>query len=145
MGAKLTITQLAALLRHTGRHRGVDAEAARIQAILRTEYLHQLPLVEDAFSRQARALLRALDTACANAEDLAAATIDHFDKHPDVEIITRLPAGLGSLTGARALAGIGDDRSRFTTATALNAYAESAPATRASGKSLTVTHRRVKN
>jgi hypothetical protein len=48
MAAKLTITQLAALLRHTGRHRGVDAEAARIQAILRTEYLHQLLLVEDA-------------------------------------------------------------------------------------------------
>ncbi len=61
--AKLTIPQLAALLRRAGRQRGVDAEAARIQAILRTEYLHQLPLVEDAFGRQALALLRALDTA----------------------------------------------------------------------------------
>jgi transposase len=111
---------------------------------LRKEYLHQLPLVEDAFGRQALALLRALDTACANAEDLAAATIEHFDKHPDAEIITSLP-GLGSLTGARVLAEIGDDRSRFTNARALKAYAGSAPVTRASGKSLTVTHRRVKN
>jgi transposase len=51
--AKLTITQLAALLRRAGRQRGVDAEAARLQAILRTEYLHQLPLVEDAFAHQA--------------------------------------------------------------------------------------------
>ena len=142
--AQLTITQLATLLRQAGRQRGIDAEAARIQAILRTESLHQLPLVEDAFGRQALALLRALDTACTNAEDLASATIDHFDKHPDAEIITSLP-GLGSLTGARVLAEIGDDRSRFTTARALKAYAGSAPVTRASGKSLTVTHRRVKN
>jgi transposase len=142
--AQLTITQLATLLRQAGRQRGIDAEAARIQAILRTESLHQLPLVEDALGRQALALLRALDTACTNAEDLASATIDHFDKHPDAEIITSLP-GLGSLTGARVLAEIGDDRSRFTTARALKAYAGSAPVTRASGKSLTVTHRRVKN
>jgi hypothetical protein len=35
------------------------------------------PLVKDAFGRQALAQLRALDTACANAEELAAATIDH--------------------------------------------------------------------
>jgi transposase len=142
--AKLTITQLAALLRRAGRQRGINTEAARIQAILRTEYLHQLPLVEDAFGRQALALLRALDTAATNAEDLATATVQHFDQHPDAEIITSLP-GLGSLTGARLLAEIGDDRSRFTNARALKAYAGSAPVTRASGKSLTVTHRKVKN
>jgi hypothetical protein len=39
---------------------------------------------------------------------------------------------------------IGDARSRFTNARSLKAYAGSAPVTRASGKSLTVTHRRVK-
>src|SRR5207248_944011 len=89
--ATLSITQLAALLRRAGRHRGITTEAARIQAILRTEYLHQLPLVEDAFGRQALALLRALDTACTNAEDLATATIEHFNTHPDAEIITSLP------------------------------------------------------
>jgi transposase len=43
------------------------------------------------------------------------------------------------------LAEIGDDRSRFTNARALKAYAGSAPVTRASGKRHTVTHRRVKN
>ena len=66
------------------------------------------------------------------------------DTLPDAEIITSLP-GLGSLTGARVLAELGDDRSRFTSARALKAYAGSAPVTRASGKSLTVTHRKVKN
>jgi transposase len=137
-------TQLAALLRHAGRQRGIDAEATRIQAILREKYLHQLPLVEDACGRQALALLRQLDTACANTDDLAAATIEHFDQHPDAKIITSLP-GLGSLTGARVLAEIGDDRSRFTNARSLKAYAGSAPVTPASGKSHTVTHRRVTN
>jgi transposase len=101
-------------------------------------------MVEGAFGVQARALLRQLDTACANADELAAATVAHFEKHPDAEIITSLP-GLGSLTGARVLAEIGDDRSRFADARSLKAYAGSAPVTRASGKSLTVMHRRVKN
>ena len=43
------------------------------------------------------------------------------------------------------LAEIGDDRSRFADARALKAYAGAAPVTRASGKSLTVMHRKVKN
>lgn len=53
--------------------------------------------------------------------------------------------GLGSLTGARVLAEIGDDRSRFTDAKGLKAFARAAPVTRASGKSLAVMARRVKN
>ena len=82
-------------------------------------------------------MLRQLDVACASAEELAAAAVAYFDKHPDAKIITSLP-GLGSLTGARVLAEIGDDRSRFADARSLKAYAGSAPVTRASGKSLTV-------
>jgi transposase len=142
--AKLTRTQLRALLRRAGRQRGVDAEADRIQAILRAEYLRQLPLVEDAFGRQALALLRQLDAACINADELASATVERFATHPDAAIITSQP-GLGALTGARMLAEIGDDRSRFKDARALKAYAGSAPVTRASGKSRAVMHRRVKN
>jgi transposase len=142
--AKLTKAQLRKLLAQAGRQRGIDAEADRLHAVLRAQYLHHPQLVEGAFGMQALALLRQLTVACSNAEDLAAATIQHFDKHPDAEIITSLP-GLGSLTGARVLAEIGDDRSRFADARSLKAYAGSAPVTRASGKSLTVTHRRVKN
>jgi transposase len=40
---------------------------------------------------------------------------------------------------------IGDDRSRFTDARALKAFAGSAPVTRASGRSTIITHRRIKN
>ena len=64
--------------------------------------------------------------------------------HPDAGIITSFP-GLGALTGARVLAEIGDDRSRFQDAKGLKAYAGAAPITRASGKTRSVTHRRVKN
>jgi hypothetical protein len=131
-------------LKRAGRRRGLDAEAARIQAVLRAPQLRQLRMVENAFGRQALALLRLVDAACTNAEELAAEATAHFNQHPDAEIITGLP-GLGSLTGARVLAEIGDDRSRFTDARALKAYAGAAPVTRASGKSLTVMHRRVKN
>jgi hypothetical protein len=53
--------------------------------------------------------------------------------------------GLADLTGARVLAEIGDDRDRFACARALKAYAGSAPITRASGKSIAVHHRKVKN
>jgi transposase len=142
--AKLTKAQLRKLLTQAGRQRGIDAEADRLHAVLRAPYLHHPQLVEGAFGMQTLALLRQLTVACSNADDLAAATVAHFDKHPDAEIITSLP-GLGSLTGARVLAEIGDDRSRFADARSLKAYAGSAPVTRASGKSLTVTHRRVKN
>jgi transposase len=142
--ARLTKTHLRALLRRAGRKRGVDAEADRLYTILRDDYLHQLPLVEDAYGRQAQTLLRCLNAACANADDLEAAAVEAFDQHPDAKIITSFP-GLGPLTGARVLAEIGDDRSRFADARALKAYAGSAPVTRASGKSLHVMTRKVKN
>jgi transposase len=90
-----------------------------------------------------QALLRQLDIACANAEQLAEATAQHFVEHPDAAIITSMP-GLAELTGSRILAEIGDDRARFADARGLKAFAGSAPVTRASGKSTAVLHRRVK-
>jgi transposase len=58
--------------------------------------------------RQAVALLATLDTECANADNLIAASIEAFRQHPDYQIITSFP-GLGESTGARVLAEIGDD------------------------------------
>jgi transposase len=142
--ARLTLAQLRALLRKAGRSRGIDAEAQRLREVLRTEQMRQLPLVEQAMGRQTLALLRQLDAACANASDLEQAAVESFNQHPDAGIITSFP-GIGALTGARVLAEIGDDRSRFQDARGLKAYAGSAPITRASGKSRSVTHRRIKN
>nr|WP_234328036.1 transposase [Streptomyces sp. NRRL F-2664] len=87
--------------------------------------------------RQAIALLRQLDAACISVDDPAEATVESSDAHPDAETITSFP-GLGSPTGARVLAEIGDDRSRFTDAKGLKAFAGAAPATRAFGRSLAV-------
>ncbi|WP_410574437.1 transposase [Amycolatopsis sp. cmx-4-61] len=49
------------------------------------------------------------------------------------------------MSGARVLGEIGDDRVRFADARALKAYAGSAPVTRASGRSISMTRRTVKN
>jgi transposase len=142
--AKLTKAQIRAALRRAGRKRGIDAETERLASVFRAEYLRQPPLVEHAYSRKTVALVRILEAACVNADELAVATETAFGQHPDAAIITSFP-GLACLSGARILAEIGDDRTRFADAKALKAYAGSAPVTRASGKSTTVLARRVKN
>lgn len=77
-------------------------------------------------------------------DQLGQALAEAFAQHPDYKVITSFTE-LGDVTGARVLAEIGDDRARFADARSLKAYAGSAPVTRASGRSLSVTHRRVKN
>jgi transposase len=141
---RLTLAQLRALLRKGGRSRGLDTEATRLRDAFRAEQMRQLPLVEQAMGRQAIALLGQLDAACTSADDLEHAVTESFNLHPDAGIITSFP-GLGAIAGARVLAEIGDDRSRFQDAKGLKAYAGAAPITRASGKSKSVTHRKVKN
>ena len=85
-----------------------------------------------------------LEAASRAVDHLAEATAEAFAKHPDAAILTSCP-GVGTLTGARILAEIGDDHSRFADSRGLRAYAGSAPVTRASGKSLVVLQRKVKN
>jgi transposase len=142
--AKLTLTQLRGLLKKAGRSRGIDTEATRLRNAFRAQQMRQPPLVEDAMGRQTLALLGQLNAACTAADDLEHAVTQSFNQHPDAGIITSFP-GPGPLTGARVLAEIGDDRSRFSDAKGLKAYAGAAPITRASGKTRSVTHRRVKN
>ena len=89
--AKLTLTQLRAALKKAGRSRGTDTEAARLREAFRTEQMRQLPLVEQAMGRQALALLRPLDAACAAADDLEHAATESFNQHPDAGIITSFP------------------------------------------------------
>ncbi|HVQ53343.1 MAG TPA: IS110 family transposase [Mycobacterium sp.] len=143
-GARLTKPRIIAALRRAGRQRMLDQTATRIQHALRRPQLHQPLIVEQAMGRQAVALLATLDTECANADNLTAASAEAFRQHPDYQIITSFP-GLGESTGARVLAEIGDDRRRFADARGLKAFAGSAPITRASGRSTSITHRRVKN
>ncbi|MFC7446854.1 IS110 family transposase [Rhodococcus daqingensis] len=142
--AKLTPVKLRALLRKAGRQRNVDADTARLREVFRTSQLRQPELVEHAMGIQLRTLVQRLDAACAAVEALTAATTEHFERHPDSEIITSFP-GLAAVSGARLLAEIGDDRTRFADARGLKAYAGASPVTRASGKRTVVMHRQIKN
>ncbi len=101
------------------------------------------------YGRSARTALHKILSAMsagdgAAADELAEAAIAHFERHPDAKIITSFP-GLGKLAGARVLAEIGDDRTRFADARGFKAYAGSAPITRASGRKIVVLHRHIKN
>jgi hypothetical protein len=110
-----------------------SASAERLREVFTDTYLHQPPAVENAMGIQLSALLGQFDAACAAADELAEAAIAHFEQHPDAKIITSFP-GLGMLAGARVLAEIGDDRSRFADARGLKAFAGSAPITRAAAR-----------
>ena len=141
---KLTKARIAAALRRGGRKRGAAKLAERLHQDLRLPQLRQDPMVEEAMGAQALRLLATLNTECDSVDQLGDAVAEVFATHPDYKIITSF-TGLGDVTGARVLAEIGDDRDRFADARSLKAYAGSAPVTRASGRSLSVTHRRVKN
>jgi transposase len=142
--AKLSRARLRGLLKRAGRARYIERDIEALHAIFRAERLRQAPMVEHAMGIQLSALLGLFEAACDAEDALAEEARAHFDRHPDAAIITSFP-GLGRLTGARVLAEIGDDRSRFADARALKAYAGSAPITRASGKKTVVIHRHVKN
>lgn len=142
--AKLTPARLRRLLIKAGRKRYLDRDTARLREVFTDAYLHQPPVVENAMGIHLTTLLGQFEAACTAADELTDAAIAHFEQHPDAEIIISFP-GLGMLAGARVLAEIGDDRSRFTDARGLKAFAGSAPITRASGKKTVVLHRHIKN
>ncbi|MET8277146.1 IS110 family transposase [Streptomyces sp. NPDC005096] len=142
--AQLTRTQISASLKRAGRKRGIDAEAERIREFFRADYAHQPLLVEEALGKQMLALLIQLEASCIAADDLAKAVEESFPQHPDADVILSFP-GLGVQLGARVLAEIGDDHTRFADARGLKAYAGSSPVTRASGKKSSITRRWVKN
>ncbi|WP_433236078.1 transposase [Actinomadura nitritigenes] len=136
--------RIAAALRRAGRQRGIDALPGSSTRRYGSPQLHHPPLVEQAMGEQAHALLTVLDTECANADRLGETVAEAFHQHPDHQVITSFP-GLSDQLGARVLAELGDDRDRFADARALKAYAGSAPVTRASGRSISITHRTIKN
>jgi len=140
----LTERRLAGMLRKAGRQRGIDAEAARLRGYFQAEQMHQPESVEQAMGVQLRGLLRQLDAVCRSLAELETQIDAAFLAHPDGQIVSSVP-GLGVALGARLLAEIGDDHSRFADGRALKAFAGAAPVTRASGRSTFVHARRAKN
>jgi len=143
-GLTVSKARVETALRRGGRQRRIASLAASVVTALRVPQLRQDPVVEHAMRTETVALLGVLDAICDSVDQLAAALGEAFAQHPDYAIITSFP-GLADTSGAIVLAEIGDDRARFVDDRSLQAFAGSAPVTRASGKSRTVTRRRTKN
>lgn len=79
--ARLSVSRITAALRRAGRSRGIDQTATEIKAGLRKSQLRQPVLVEKAMGQHVLALLAALDTACANVDELGQGSAELFRTH----------------------------------------------------------------
>lgn len=142
--AKLTVKRVAGALRAGGRKRSADTKAAEILAALKTDQLHAPPELETASAAVVAALVGVLQAMSDQLDGLDATLADHFDKHPDAELLRSLP-GLGAVLSARMLAEFGDDPNRYADAKARRNYAGTSPITKASGRSHHVQARIARN
>jgi len=142
--AALTRANLTGLLHAAGRGTR-PADAARLADIFAAaDQLRQSTEVETAMGAAARAIVRTLAAANQSVHELELALADHFEQHPDAEILDSLP-GLGLVLGARVLGEYGDDPTRWPDAASRRNYAGTAPITRASGRSRIVLARHIRN
>ena len=143
-GARLTLPQIRAALKRSGRQRNIDAVARRIQAGLRTRHLTAPPEVADAYGTIAASLVKIIAETNRQITDLEDTLGTRFREHPDAGIYLSMP-GLGAVLGARALGEFGDDPDRYTSAKSRRNYAGTSPITVASGRKHTVKARQVRN
>ena len=139
--AKLTLRQIAAALKGC---RDIEAKAAAIQQVLRSEHLGQPEPVTAAYAATVRSLTAVLTTLNTEIAALEKEVKAHFGQHPDAEILLSQP-GLGVVLGARVLAEFGDAADRYASAKARKNYAGTSPVTRQSGKMRVVAARFVHN
>jgi hypothetical protein len=118
--------------------------ANRLHEFLQAEHMRQPEEIEQAVGLQLRGLIRQLDAVCTLLTELEEQIDRAFPAHPDAPILSSFP-GLGVALGARLLAEIDDDHTRFADARAFKAFAGAAPVTRASGRTRFVHPRRAKN
>lgn len=144
MAAGLSRSRIAAALARAGRRRNLDRRAAQIQRDLRVEQPETSALVAEAFGAASAARVAVLVSLNAQIAELERALGEHFDRHPDAEILSSL-AGLGPVLGARVLGEFGDDPNRYADARSRKAYAGTAPITKASGRSRVVLARMARN
>lgn len=142
-GSRLTPSRVSAALKRAGRRNDPDL-VEHIVAALRHPSLCQPQDVERSLGITVAGLV-----AICQQMHLAIAKLEEqmrieFHNHPTAPIMESVP-GIGVILGARILAEIGDDPSRFTTARGLRAFAGTAPVTRASGRSHYVKARRIRN
>ncbi len=143
-GRGLSRARIAGALRRAGRERNLERRAAEIQGALRAEQPEAPAAVADAFGAASAARVAVLVSLNQQIAELERTLAEHFDRHPDAEILRSL-AGLGPVLGARVLGEFGDDPSRFADARGRKAYAGTAPITKASRRSLVVLARVARN
>lgn len=141
--ARLTLTQISAALTKA-RRRDIDAKAAAIQAVLRTEHLGQPDIVTTAYAATVRSTVAILQTLNTEITGLESQVEAYFGQHPDAEIYLSQP-GIGAILGARVLAEFGDATDRYADAKSRKNYAGTTPITRQSGKTKTVHARFIRN
>ena len=140
----LSQARIASALRGAGRERNLERRAAEIQQALGTDQPETSGALAEAFGAATAARVAVLVSLNRQIAELEAALSEHFDRHPDAEILRSL-AGLGPVLGARVLGEFGDDPNRYADARGRKAYAGTAPITKASGRSLLVLARVARN
>ncbi len=140
---KLTSRRLVGILQRCGRG-NQPGLADQILADLKAPALRHQPLVEAALEATVTGMIPILESMREAVDALEKAMAAEFAEHELAPVLTSAP-GVGVVLGARVLAEIGDDPSRFATANGLRAFAGTAPITRASGRSRYVKARKVRN
>ncbi len=144
LGRRLSRSKIAGALRRAGRSRRIEASAERIQQALRAPQPQAAAGLSAAFGTVTSSLVELIASLNARVTGLESELHEHFESHPDAEILTSLP-GLGVVLGARVLGEFGDDRTRFSDAKSRKNYAGTSPITKASGTRRVVLARFARN
>ena len=131
------------LLRRSGRGDRAGL-AEKIREALTAPGIRQPAPVEDALAVTVQGLVAIIVMMQASVEALELALGKAFATLPAARIVEDIP-GRGVVLGPGVLTEIGDDLTRFVTASGLRSFAGTAPITRASGKSRYVEARKVRN
>jgi len=143
-GRRLSRSQIAAALRRGGRQRNLGQRAETIQTALGADQLETSGSVAAAFAATTKAATAIIGELNRQITQLETELADHFEQHPDADIVHSLP-GLAVILGARVLGEFGDDPNRYASTKSRKNYAGTSPITRASGTRRTVHARYVRN
>ena len=143
-GTHLSKSSISAALKRGGRQRNINKRTEEIQEALRSAQLAAAPAIAVAFGAIVASSVEVIAALQNQIKALESELANHFEQHPDAEIICSLP-GLSTILGARILGEFGDDPNRYADAKSRRNYAGVSPITRASGTRRVVLARFARN